>query len=471
MQVWQDIVQWSIAVHLLLIVGGLLMLALIANVLRQHRNPAASAAWLIFMLAVPYLGVPLYLFFGTRKVASIHARKAPLFVAAADDAAPSDDPAARYLQRMGLPPPLPAQRVRFHAGADAAWQTLREMLIAARRSIDLCLFILGDDRVGREVLDILTERARHGVRVRLLLDGVGSFLLPNRRLRPLQQAGGETAWFVPVLHRPLRGRTNLRNHRKLVIVDDGRVWSGGRNVALDYLDPPDAGRWFDLSFDLCGEAVDLYRRLFEADWHFAVGGTAPAPVPVRQDYVSSGAGGTASLVQAIPSGPDLRQDLLHDLLVSLIAGAREHIVLVSPYFVPDEVLLTLLRLSAQRGVRVELLLPRRSNHRLADVARARSLRQLAEAGAQVRLLPDAMLHAKAVVIDHRYALAGSANLDLRSLFLNFELMTLFYGAAEIDQLADWIDGLRGRCRAWTPGPAGPLRQTLEGLVLLAAFQL
>ena len=465
MQLWQEIIQWSLAAHALLIGGALLMLALTANMLRQHRSPAASAAWLLFMLAVPYLGVPLYLLFGTRKVAALHASKAPLFSGQPRIVPAGGDPAQRYLQQIGLPPAVGVDRVDFHADAGVAFDVLRTALRSAQRTIDVCMFILADDGVGREIIDILSERARAGVRVRLLLDGVGSFLLPRRRLRPLLQAGGRVAWFVPVLHRPLRGRTNLRNHRKLVIADQRQVWSGGRNLAFEYLGDESTTAWYDLSFDISGDAVTVFGELFDADWSFATGEVLAVP-PTR---LPADAG--AACIQAVPSGPDVAQDSLHDLLVTLIVGARQRVILVSPYFVPDEVLQTLLRLAARRGVRVDLVVPRRSNHRLADIARARFVRQLDEAGANIWLLPDAMLHAKAIVIDDRYALAGSANLDLRSLFLNFELMTLFHGAAEVAQLTTWIDALRGRCETWCPRPVGAVKETLEGLVLLAAFQL
>ena len=249
---WHDVLQWSLAIHVLLIGGALLTLVLIAGMLRQQRSPAASAAWLLFMLVVPYIGIPLYLIFGTRKLAAIHARKARLFAPPGSPGGEREDPTLRYLQSSGLPPPAGADGVRFHADAEEAWHALKGMLAGARESIDLCIFILADDAVGREVLAILAERAAAGVRVRLLLDGVGSFLLPRRRLRALHRAGGRSAWFVPVLHRPLRGRTNLRNHRKLAIVDGRRAWSGGRNIGADYLLPEHRSRWFDLSFDFDG---------------------------------------------------------------------------------------------------------------------------------------------------------------------------------------------------------------------------
>ncbi|WP_230970445.1 phospholipase D-like domain-containing protein [Nitrogeniibacter aestuarii] len=463
---WQDVVQWALAAHVLVITGALMMLLLIVSMLRQARTPSASVAWLLFLILLPYIGVPLYLLFGSRKFFSAKRRPLSAGVHPALPTVPSD-PVRHFLDVAGMAPPAPAEGVRFHAGAAEARSALKRLLGEAQTSIDVCVFLLGDDVMGRKMLDLLAERARAGVRVRLLLDGVGSFLLPKRRLRPLQQAGGETAWFVPLLRQPFRGRTNLRNHRKLVIVDGARVWAGGRNIGAEYLADEAQSHWWDLSFELGGAAVADFQQVFEADWAFARGQARPES-PAASARLPAGAG---EGVQLVPAGPDMAQDVLHDLLVLLMTHAQDRIVLVSPYFVPDEVLQTMLRLAAQRGVRVELILPRRSNHRLADLARGRALRELAHAGVRVYLLPDAMLHAKAVLIDGHMALAGSANLDPRSLLLNFELMVLFHDRADVAQLAAWVEGLRSRCPLWQPTPPGVLTQTLEGLVLLTAFQL
>lgn len=164
-------------------------------------------------------------------------------------------------------------------------------------------------------------------------------------------------------------------------------------------------------------------------------------------------------------------DALHDLLVMLIAGAQRRVVVVTPYFVPVEVLQTVLWVAARRGIAVDLVLPARSNRRLADIAGTRVLRQLVEAGGSVWQLPYAMLHAKGIVIDDRYALAGSANRDLRSLFLNAEWMMLLHGRFDSEGVAGWIDGVLGRCELWQTRPSGVLRETLAGRVPLTAYQL
>jgi cardiolipin synthase len=177
-----------------------------------------------------------------------------------------------------------------------------------------------------------------------------------------------------------------------------------------------------------------------------------------------------ALAQWVPSGPDFHDDTLHALLMSAAFHAERRLLLATPYFVPDEGLLEALVLAVKRGVRITLLLPAQSNHRLADWARGRAMRALAEAGAEVRLVP-VMLHAKAVVVDDALALCGSANLDSRSLFINYEAMAAFYGRAEINWLADWITGTAAEGEPASPQPPAWWRDMAEGIVATLAFQL
>ena len=170
------------------------------------------------------------------------------------------------------------------------------------------------------------------------------------------------------------------------------------------------------------------------------------------------------------SGPDQVDDTIYALLVTAAYRARRHVALVTPYFVPDAALLMALCLAARRGVAVDLLLPARSNHRMSDLARGRALRSLAQAGGRVWLAPG-MLHAKLVVIDDALALAGSANLDSRSLFLNYELMVAFHKAADVQRFAAWFDQERSLAHPYVPARPGLIRDVMEGMLLWVGFQL
>lgn len=443
------------ALHFSLIAGVLVTALLIGHLLRQQRSPAATVGWIVFMVSAPWLAVPLYLTLGTRKL------KPQLFPASSALPGNADTPLARVLASAGVPSPRPGNAVHWHRDGAAAWATLTAIAESSTRTLDVALFLLRDDRHGRRFMDLLAARAAAGVRVRLLLDGIGSMRLRRSALRRLRAAGVETAWFIPLLHRPLRGRTNLRNHRKLVTADGARAWSGGRNIGDEYF-AADAA-WIDLSFSIEGPVVADLAAVFAADWAFAAKrAVEPAPPTPAACGVHT--------VQVVPAGPAMARDTLHELLLTACYNAQQRIWIATPYFVPDEALQQALLLAARRGVDVRLLLPQRSNHRLADLARTRYLRELVAAGAAIRVVPDAMLHAKALLADE-LALAGSANIDLRSLFLNFELACLFTSPADSDALANWFIRLEPQTVACHPAPVRWGNGLMEGLILLAAFQI
>lgn len=443
------------ALHFSLIAGVLVTALLIGHLLRQRRSPAATLGWIIFMVSAPWLAVPAYLTLGTRKL------KSQLLPVVPSVQTNVDTPLARVLASAGVPPPRGGNQVVWDRDGPAAWEALCKLVASSTHSLEVALFLLHDDTCGRQFMAQLAARAQAGVRVRLLLDGIGSMQLMRSTLRRLRANGVETAWFIPVLHRPSQGRTNMRNHRKLVIADGARAWTGGRNVGDEYFAADSV--WIDLSFTIAGPAVNDLAHLFAADWAFAT------KTPIRTETAVA-AHADAQAVQIVPAGPSLARDTLHELMLTICYGAQRRISIATPYFIPDEALHQALMLAARRGVEVRLFLPRRSNHRLADIARTRYLRDLIAAGVTVRVLPNAMLHAKAVLADD-LALAGSANMDLRSLFLNFELNCLFLSPDGSRALAGWFEQLELLTVDYRPAPARLGLGLVEGLVLLVAFQI
>ncbi len=458
-----------LTLHGLVVVVALLTYVVTARLLEQRRHPTAAIAWVLFMVLLPYAALPMFLAFGSRKLARPRSARglsvAPL--------APGGSWALQTLHALGQPAPAAYRELQIHADGSQALRALWRNLDAAQQSIDLCTFILGRDALGRQVIDRLCEKARAGVRVRLLLDGMGSLMAGRPDLRPLREAGASVALFVPPLHSPLKGRTNLRDHRKMLIVDAAsesrRLWSGGRNLAAEYFEGgPGQDAWHDLSFDLQGPLVLQALALFERDWAFARTERAPQEMPPEAD--ADAAAAPASGAQLVASGPDQVDDTVYALLLSAAYQARRRIALVTPYFVPDSALLMALCLAARRGVAVELLIPARSNHRLSDIARGRALRALAQAGARIWLAPQ-MLHAKLAVIDEQLALAGSANLDSRSLFLNYEMMIAFHEGEDVRGFGAWFERERQSAQPFELHPPGLARDVAEGMVLWVGFQL
>lgn len=499
--------QWF-TVHSLVTVVAALTYVVTSRVMRQRRHPAAAVAWMLFIVLMPYIALPAYLSFGTRKVA----RPRPSQAALPWLPAPAGSPPAwapNLLAALRQAPPVPCHDLAVHADGSAARASLLATIDGATRTLDVCTFILSPDALGLEVTDRLCQRARAGVRVRVLVDGLGPIMGGRPPFERLRAAGARTLLFVPPLRSTLRGRSNLRNHRKLVVADggwpEGRLWSGGRNLAAHYFDGgPGIPPWTDLSFDLRGPLVEQAAHLFDADWVFAGGalawpralqalektgarlalphappppGTDAAParqvpqataprVPIGDDATEA----DRPQVQLVASGPDQVDDTLYELLVASAYRAEAHIRIATPYFVPEPALLMALCLAARRGVRVELLLPARSNHRISDLARSRSLRTLADAGAHVLLTPR-MLHAKLVVIDESLALAGSTNLDGRSLFLNYEMMVAFHAPGAVRAFAEWHAREAAGARPHVPRAPSLARDLAEGMLLALAFQL
>ena len=445
-----------ITAHTLIVVLSLLTYVLTTRSEHERRPPAVAISWVLGMMALPYAALPMYLLFGRRKLPR---RIVPCLVA---PIAPMHW-AERLLESFGLPGSAPA-RVSMHQNGEEARAALFKVIGRASHRLDICTYILGDDAFGEEVTARLIACAQRGVRVRFLIDGVGALWLPRSWFRRMRKAGAETAVFSALLARETQGPRNLRNHRKWVIADGELLWSGGRNLAAEYFcGTPAAPPWADLSFDLEGPVAASAANQFEVDWTAAGGKPAGRVAITPEDGVSG-------RTQFLPSGPDQTEDTVRALLIDACFHASERMLAVTPYFVPDPDLETAMRLAARRGVKIDLCIPAKSNHRLADFVRYRALRALSSAGVSIHLLRS-MNHAKAVVFDRSLAICGSANLDSRSLLLNYESAVVFYDKREIEWLATWIQDLIPEAATFHNRPPGLWRDLAEGLLLTLAYQL
>ena len=445
-----------ITTHSLAIVVSVLAYVLTTRSERERRPPSIAIAWVLGLIALPYFVLPMYLMFGRRKLPRRASRWSGTRLHA-------EHWAEDLIESFGLPPAAPS-RVTFHQDGIESRAGFLATLDGAVGRLDICTYILGNDAFGREAAERMIACVARGVRVRLLIDGVGALQLPRAWCTWLNDAGVETAIFSPLLARKTQGPRNLRNHRKWAVADGERLWAGGRNLAAEYFvgiggTPP----WLDLSFELEGPAASAAALQFEADWGAAGGRPGPPAAIAEQQY-------PGSRTQFLPSGPDQMEDTVHALLIDACFQATDRMLAVTPYFVPDVSLETAMRLAARRGVKIDLCIPAKSNHLLADFVRNRSLRSLSNAGVSIHLLPY-MNHAKAVVFDDTIALCGSCNLDSRSLLLNYESAVVFYGEAEIEWLAQWMFALMPSSRLFDSRAPGLLRDICEGLLLTVAYQL
>lgn len=507
--------------HALAVTVALLVYVMVTRLRRDRRPPVTAIAWVLALLLAPYLALPLYLLFGGRK-------QRPATPLSVQSAAADEHWTAAYARGFGLAGPAPGA-VRFHADGAASLQALIALIASARATIDLATFLFAADADGERVAAALIERRRAGVRVRVLIDGAGLLLARRGIAARLRRAGAEVRVFQPPwVLRP--GQVpNLRNHRKWTIADGERVWMGGRNLAAEYFSSDRGGPpWTDLTFELSGAIGAVVTRQFERDWtrgergtaHARAGGAVavappgdPAPAeaaasdaaasdaigteagadvrvprgPAAADAGTaeapsghlrpghSACGTTASQSAAagllfVPSGPDQAEDTVLALLDAACSRAQQRIVAVTPYFVPDPGLLQALRLACLRGVTLDLIVPARSNHRIADLARSRALRSLAAVGARIHLTAG-MVHAKAIVVDADVAMAGSVNLDTRSLLLNYESMLLFRSPDSIAWLSDWILARAAAAQPYVAVEPSLARDVGEGLLLALTFEV
>lgn len=457
-----------ITIHSMLVLAALIIYVSSTHLLKLRRNPTASISWVVSLVLLPYLTLPLYLMFGIRKVnIGSSASHVPNLKQQANYSNNIADKTQKLAAAMDIPIASSYDQLNIHDDGSVSLQALRNMIEAATSTIDICTFIFAQDDIGDEIAQKLIQKAKNGIQVRLLVDGVGAYLSNRLNFKNLIDSGVEVELFSPLFRMHLRGRSNLRNHRKMFIIDNQWLWAGGRNIANEYFEGDSKNQpWIDLSFDLKGNLACQAQLQFEQDWFFAKKGS----LKKSQQTKVSEAEKITNLGQIIASGPDQVDDTFYSLLISSIFEADKSIMLVTPYFVPDSVMLMALTLAARKGVEINLLIPKQSNHRLADITRHRALREITFAGAKVWLLPQ-MIHAKAAVIDDRLAFVGSANLDQRSLFLNYELMFSFYNPVDVNRFADWITKQQNKAFLYQAKSPGFFRDLLEGLLLWLVFQL
>lgn len=494
--------QWLlVAVELVLVVYGLVTAV---TIILERRRPTATLAWLLALVLLPVLGLLVYWVIGRRQVRRSRRmrrrrRLDPIAATAAIATlreSPSDlGPQLRGLIRLALErsaaPLRRADSVELLGDPGEAFDAMEASIRAAHHRIHALFYIWRDDATGERLMDLLCERARAGVKVRLLVDDFGSIGTPLRHFRKLVAAGGQVARFAPLKLRiaRYRHRVDFRNHRKLLCVDGELGFCGGLNVGDEYRGQTREGRaWTDLFVRMRGDAVLGLEAVFVEDWLTATDELIELWSDLPELEVGRlGAGqsmvarpaapmrSTGPLIQVIPSGPDQRPTKLHDdnasvlasTFVAAIGGALERVWIATPYFVPDDALTHVLTAAALRGVDVQILVPnpRDNDSRVVALAAASYYDVLLDAGCKIYEYRPGMLHSKSMVIDETLAVIGSANMDVRSLYLDFEVTTLFYDRGVTHQLAAIFarDRALGRAvEAESRARLGLRRRLLEG---------
>jgi cardiolipin synthase A/B len=398
------------------------------HLLRARRINRSAAAWLGLVWLEPFVGSALYLLLGInrvrRRAATLKTLKAPGQPVERlggrereDHLTPLDRAAERITQRAALA----GNEITVLYGGDEAYPQMIAEISSARLTVALSCYLFRDDGTGREFIDALTQAAHRGVGVCVIIDGFGSGYFRSAAFRHLRRNGVLVARF---LHSPLPWKMpflNLRCHKKLLVVDGRTAFMGGLNIGAENLASAQPNQVLDTHFRVKGPAVMQLVRSFADDWYFTTGkelagaGWYPPPTPAGP-----------STARIVTSGPDEDLEKIEFLMLEAVGVAQQSICVMTPYFGPDERLVTALCLAAIRGVKVDLILPKRSNHAFVDGAARSTIGPLLDCGGKVWAHLPPFDHSKLMTVDSQWSLVGSANWDIRSLRLNFELNMELY---------------------------------------------
>jgi cardiolipin synthase len=410
------------------------VIGLSAWIILERRSPVATLAWVLALAWFPVVGILLYLLIGPRRLRRKklrHRRSRSRVIEGSQGwREPADEGAYATLPtRNGLPlvklagstrqaAPSRSARVDLLVGGDACYEAIQRAISSARHHVHLEYYTWEPDRVGTRFRDLLCDKARSGVEVRLLIDAIGSAWFGRRFARPLREAGVQFARFNPISLARLRpDLVNFRTHRKIVVCDGQVGFTGGINICDEQAESVKGTQaWRDTHVRIDGLPVcDLQLAFFE-DWHFATG-SAPS---AREYFPEPRCEASGPWVQILASGPDDDAYAIEKFCFAAIAGAQRRVLVTTPYFVPNEPLLLALTTAALRGVEVQILVPQRSDSRLVTAAARTYFEELVRVGVRVHQYESSMLHAKTLVVDN-LAMVGTANMDNRSFRLNFEV--------------------------------------------------
>lgn len=404
----------------------------IVVVITENRNPVKTLAWVMVLVFLPVIGFVLYVFFGMdmRRTRIISKRslsklsQKPLLNFA--DYAVSTPPApyeklVNMMKKASFSYLLGDNKVQVFVDFPMMLQDMLRSIASAKHHIHVQFYIFMDDSVGRFLRDVLIDKVRQGVKVRLLYDDVGSWKAKNRFFREMKEAGIEVYPFGEVKFAALSQRVNYRNHRKVVIVDGEIGYIGGMNVAERYYNGVSWGRWRDTHLRIDGMAVNALQMSFFVDWYYAtrelVSNAVYFPKVQRQ--------GTTD-VQIVTSYPMGEWKTIMQGLLQVISQSRRYLYIQTPYFLPTEPILMALRNAALAGVDVRLMVPLRGDSLLVDLASHSYYKEAMTAGIKIYQYEAGYLHSKVVLADDNFVTVGSTNIDFRSFEHNFEINAFIY---------------------------------------------
>ena len=450
LQVLHDMISFIFS-HLLIIN----VLLSIVVVFFQRRNPKSVWAWLLILYFIPVLGFVFYLLLG----ADMHKRKMFRTKEIEDRLANAIRRQELMIQSQELQDKYPgvtdySDLVMYHLHTTSAMLTddndmeffvngedkfaaLKEDMRNAKKSIHIQYYIIKNDELFQSIVEILKEKAKEGVEVRILYDSMGCWKMRKRIWKQLEKESIQCTEFFPALVGRLHLRINYRNHRKIVVIDNRIGYVGGFNIGKEYIDKdPKFGHWRDTHMRITGSSVTALEARFILDWNFADRKRLLSYEDYMDNLKEKHTG--KSPVQIITSGPDSHDEYIRNTYVRMIHKARKSIYIQTPYFIPDESLMTALQIAIHSGVEVNIMIPCKPDHPFVYWATYSYVGELVLEGAKCYTYENGFLHAKGIIVDDVVFCYGTANMDIRSFELDFEVNAIVYDEEKAKQMVEFF---------------------------------
>jgi len=431
----------------------------VGHILLNKRDPRAALGWIMICVFLPFVGAVIYWIFGVNRV---QRRARRLFVKSSVkpdsldsetgvltgspdiSASPSIQPFLKVSNRICRVPLRHGNKVEILFNGDQSYPAMLEALENAHQCVYLTTYIFDVDEQGNRFIDALVRCNERGIEVKVLVDGVGELGQWTRASKMLLKAGIDVQRFLPLSLKPPAFYWNLRNHRKLLVVDHATAFTGGINISARHLieNNPKPSRVEDLHFKLTGPVITDLEAVFFDDWEFVTGLHLDTPIP---DQATKG----DALCRVIVDEPSENIDRLATTLVGAVSAAKQRVIIMTPYFLPSRELMSALQAAALRNLDVKILLPDKNDNLLVHWATRNLLWQLLQFDVRVYYQPAPFVHSKLFIIDEQLVFFGSANIDPRSLRLNFELNIECYDSELTGQLMAYVDKKLAQSRQFT----------------------
>ena len=447
----------------LLIINVLLSIVV---VFFQRRNPKSVWAWLLILYFIPVLGFVFYLLIG----ADMHKRKMFRTKEIEDRLANAIRRQELMIRSQELKQKYPGvtdysdlvmyhlhttsamltddNNVEFFVNGEDKFAALKEDMRNAKKSIHIQYYIIKNDELFRSIVEILKDKVKEGVKVRILYDSMGCWKMRKKIWKQLEKEGIQCTEFFPALVGRLHLRINYRNHRKIVVIDDCIGYVGGFNIGKEYIDKdPKFGHWRDTHMRITGSSVTALEARFILDWNFADRKRLLSYEDYMDNLKMEHTG--RSPIQIITSGPDSHDEYIRNTYVRMIHKARKSIYIQTPYFIPDEAILNALMIAVKSGIEVNIMIPCMPDHPFVYWATYSYIGDMVMAGANCYTYNNGFLHSKGMIVDGKVLCYGTANMDIRSFALNFEVNAVIYDEKKAQEMVDIFQKDMEVCRQIT----------------------